>query len=60
MYFKNIYEIRHWWLIFIILATQETEIRRITVRSQLWQIVHETPSQKHSTQKRDGGVAQVI
>jgi hypothetical protein len=38
-----------------ILATQEAEIRRITVLSQLGQIVRETLSQK-----RAGGVAQAL
>jgi hypothetical protein len=31
----------------VILATQEVEIRRITVQSQPWQIVPEIPSQKN-------------
>jgi hypothetical protein len=35
----------------IILATQEAEIRRITVRSQPGEIVHETLSQKYPSQK---------
>jgi hypothetical protein len=30
----------------VILATQEAEIRRIVVLSQLWQIVHEILSKK--------------
>jgi hypothetical protein len=33
----------------IILATQEAEIRRITVQNQPRQIVHETLSPKHPT-----------
>jgi hypothetical protein len=47
----------------VILATQKTEIRRITVQSQPEQIVHETLSRKHPThtkkKNRPGGVAQV-
>jgi hypothetical protein len=34
------------WLLLIILATREAEIRRITVRSQPRQIVRETLSKK--------------
>jgi hypothetical protein len=49
-----------WWLTPVILATQETEIRRIMVRSQPWQIVHEILSQKDQSQKRAGGVAQSV
>jgi hypothetical protein len=41
-----------------ILDTQEKEIRRITIRSQLGQIVHETLSLKNPSEKRAGGVAQ--
>jgi hypothetical protein len=44
----------------IILATQEAEIRRISVRSQPGQIVHKTLSQKNLSQKRTGGVAQGV
>jgi hypothetical protein len=40
------------------LATQEAEIRRIAVQSQLGQIVQETLSQKYPAQNRAGGVAQ--
>jgi hypothetical protein len=42
----------------VILATQEAEIRRITVQNQPRQIVCETLSQKKKpSQKRAGGVA---
>jgi hypothetical protein len=44
----------------IILATQEAEIRRMTIQSQPWQIVCETLSQENSSQKRAGGVAQSV
>jgi hypothetical protein len=44
----------------VILATQEAEIKRIVVRSQLGQVVCKTLSQKHSSQKRAGGVAQGV
>jgi hypothetical protein len=43
-----------------ILATQEAEIRRISVQSQSRQIVHETLSQENPSQTRAGGVAQGI
>jgi hypothetical protein len=43
---------RDQWFVPIILATQEAEIRRITV-----QIVHETLSRKKPSQKRAGRVA---
>jgi hypothetical protein len=36
-------EARHWWLTPVILATQEAEIRRISVRSQPGQIVPQDP-----------------
>jgi hypothetical protein len=49
---------RRWWLTPIILATQEAEIWRLTVPSQPLQIVHETLSQKHPSQRRAGRVAQ--
>jgi hypothetical protein len=45
----------------LILATQETEIRRTMVRSQPGQIVRETLSRKNPSQKkRAGGVSQGI
>jgi hypothetical protein len=40
-----------WWLTSIILATQEAEIRRSTVRNQPGQIVHETIWKKFFTIK---------
>jgi hypothetical protein len=51
---------RHRWLIPVILATQETEIRRVTVWSQCRQIVCETLSQKNPSKKMTGGVAQGV
>jgi hypothetical protein len=39
------------WVPFVIVATQETEIREIVVLSQPRQIVHETLSQKYPSQK---------
>jgi hypothetical protein len=44
----------------VILATQEAEIRRISVWRQSGQVVHETLSQKTPNQKRGGEVAQVV
>jgi hypothetical protein len=44
----------------VISATQEAEIRRITVRSQPGQIVCETLCRKKPIMKKTGGVAQVI
>jgi hypothetical protein len=51
---------RCWWLMPIILATQEAEIRKIEFQSQPGQIVHETLSRKNPSQKRAGGVAQGV
>jgi hypothetical protein len=44
----------------VILATQETAIRRILVQSHSRQIALETLSQKHPLQKRDCGMAQGV
>jgi hypothetical protein len=41
-------------------ATQEAEIRQITVQIQSRQIVPETQSQKYPIQNRADGVAQMI
>jgi hypothetical protein len=50
----------HQWFAPIVLATQEAEIRRIEVRSQPGQIVHETLFRKKPfPQKRAGGVIKV-
>jgi hypothetical protein len=35
-----------WWLMSVILASWETEIRRIAVQGQLRQIIFKTPSPK--------------
>jgi hypothetical protein len=47
-------EVRHQWLMPVILATEEADIRRITVRSQPRQIVPQDPILKknHHTKKR--------
>jgi hypothetical protein len=50
----------YWWLTPVILATQEAEIRRISVQSHPGQIVHEILSQNNPSQKRAGGVAQGV
>jgi hypothetical protein len=40
-----------WWLMLVILATQEAEIRRITILRQFGQIVTRDPISKSSSQK---------
>jgi hypothetical protein len=41
---KNKNDVGHQWLMPLILTTQEAEVRKIMVRSQPGQIVHETLS----------------
>jgi hypothetical protein len=43
---KNLKVARHQWLTPVILATQETESRRISVQSQRWQINLQDPISK--------------
>jgi hypothetical protein len=58
---KNNFPARHWQLTPIILVTQEAEMRRIKVRGQPRQTVHEILSQKiPNTKIMADGVAQVV
>jgi hypothetical protein len=57
MHLKILEKAGHQWLIPIILATQEAEIRRIMVQSQSGKMAHETLSRKNPSQKRARGVA---
>jgi hypothetical protein len=58
---KNKLTARCWWLTPVILATQEAEIRRISVQSQRRQILHEPLSQKKKKiTKGAGGVDQGV
>jgi hypothetical protein len=50
-FIKNTLGAGYQWLTPVILATLEAEIRRISVRSQPWQIVQENLSQKTLSQK---------
>jgi hypothetical protein len=49
-----------WRLTPVILATQEAEIRRITVRSQPWANSSRDPILKNPSRKRAGRVAQGV
>jgi hypothetical protein len=57
---KNRHHPRYWWLMPVIPATQEAEIKRIQVPSQPEQIVCETLPQKYPTQNRAVQVARVV
>jgi hypothetical protein len=48
---KEVIKLGCWWLMPVIIATREAEIRRNAVRSQPRQIVQETLSQKNPSQK---------
>jgi hypothetical protein len=51
LHIENIALARHQWLVPVILATQEAEIRRNVIGSQPWQIVCKTLSGKNPLQK---------
>jgi hypothetical protein len=57
---KRMNTAKHRWFMPVILITQEAEIRRILVRRQPGQIVHQTLSQKYLTKKRGSVVAQGV
>jgi hypothetical protein len=49
---QKTFKARCWWLMPVILATQEAEIRKIVVGSQPRQIVCETLSQNNNNNKK--------
>jgi hypothetical protein len=63
---RGYHTVGHWWLTPANLATQEAEIRRITVRSQPGEIVGKTLPHTHThthtkpSQKRTDGVTQHV
>jgi hypothetical protein len=56
------FQVGHWWLTSVILASQEAEIRSNVVQSQPRQIVHKTLSQKKKkiTKKRADRMSQGV
>jgi hypothetical protein len=64
-FFKNVGVSQCWWLMPIILATQEAEIRGNSIQSQPGQIAPKILSQKNTSQtkekkKKAGGVVQGV
>jgi hypothetical protein len=53
---KNIY-VRHWWLMPVILAIQEAEIRRVRFKASPGQIVHKNYFEINPSQNRASRVA---
>jgi hypothetical protein len=59
MSIKSLYFAGYQWLMSIILAIKEAEIRRTSVQSWPRQIVHRNPISKNPSPKRAGGVVQI-